>query len=163
MHPLNLRTQFLHHWKWHWEGGEIWKVSTITRSMVMICSIKSRLLLLERMLPQCRPTIKYYRRNNINAKRRFSIYATPKNLLDTTRLLHVFLTRRLVFVYEVRDRILAEPVGNLWKLLAEAVDGLQVHIRLCDQLWKGDCLTWAMIGKWGLYQLPKRRHKCSAP
>ena len=66
-----------------------------------------------KMLPQCRPTIKYYRRNNINTKRRFSIHATPMNLLDTTRLLHVFLTRRLVFVDEVRDRILAEPVGDL--------------------------------------------------
>jgi hypothetical protein len=68
--------------------------------------------------------------------------------LNSTGLLNIVLTWRLVFSDEIRDCILAKPVGQSRKFLAKAIYRLHIHVGLRDQLWKGDCNKLAMIHTW---------------
>ena len=55
------------------------------------------------------------------------------------RLLNVLLALHLVVGGEVVLAMLAEPGGHLAEFLADAVDGLLVHVCLGDEFGHGDC------------------------
>ena len=58
-------------------------------------------------------------------------------LLNTSSLLDILLTRRLVFADEVGDRVLAEPICHLGELLTQTIDRLKIHVGLRNEFWKG--------------------------
>ena len=68
--------------------------------------------------------------------------------LNTTSLLNIVLTWSLIFADEVGSSISAQPVGQLRKLLAKAVDRLQIHVCLRNQLWERDCGLSALKPLW---------------
>lgn len=71
----------------------------------------------------------------------------PTNLLDTTSLLNILLAWCLVFGIEVLAGVSDQEVGDLRKFLTEAVDRLQIHIGLGNQLWERDCIMLGLKGR----------------
>ena len=61
-----------------------------------------------------------------------------RRFLNASGLVHILLAGCLVLANEILGRVTAEPVGELDELLAEAVDGLLVHVGLGDEFWEGD-------------------------
>jgi len=59
------------------------------------------------------------------------------NFSDTSCLLDVAWTWSLIFGAETSGCLANKEVGELQQLFGEAVDRLQVHIGLGNQLWKG--------------------------
>lgn len=66
--------------------------------------------------------------------------------LAAASLLNVVLAGCLVLADKVLGIVLGEPVGKLGDLLAEAVDGLLVHVGLCDELREAH---WTVFGERG--------------
>ena len=60
------------------------------------------------------------------------------NTLNAPRLLDILLACGLVLGGEEAGGVLAEPLRQLGEFLAEAVDGLLVHVGLGDELGHGD-------------------------
>jgi hypothetical protein len=61
-----------------------------------------------------------------------------------TSLVNVLLSGCLVLGDEVLNAVLGEPAGESGQFVAEAVDGLLVHVGLGDEFREGDysCVRW---------------------
>jgi hypothetical protein len=96
----------------------------------------------------------YRKKRAINLRERKDTREKKNGVCETQPselgLLDILLRRGLVLRDKVLGRVPGEPGGELYEFLAQAGDGLVVHVCLGDELLEGDCFFQSWLVVWCL-------------